>query len=131
MKHLFPLALIVTALAMAPSRAAESGGNIAAPGLPGSGLAQHDFLYAGESKQRRAFIVRKGQVVWSYDDPEGRGEISDAILLSNGNLLIAHQFAVKLIAPDKRVLWNLDAAKGTEIHTAMPIGADHVLYVQN
>jgi outer membrane protein assembly factor BamB len=99
--------------------------------LPGRGLAQHDFLYAGESKQRRAFIIRKGQVVWSYDDPTGHGEISDAVLLSNGNLLLAHQFAVKLISPEKKVLWNLDAPKGTEIHTAMPIGSEHVLYVQN
>jgi hypothetical protein len=99
--------------------------------LPGKGLAQHDFLYAGESKNRRAFIVRNGKVVWSYDDPAGRGEISDAVLLSNGSLLIAHQFAVKLISPEKKVLWNLDAPKGTEIHTAMPIGTEHVLYVQN
>jgi hypothetical protein len=99
--------------------------------LPGNGLAEHDFLYAGESKQRRAFIVRSGRVVWSYDDPDGRGEVSDAVLLSNGNLLLAHQFAVKLISPEKKVLWNLDAPKGTEIHTAMPIGAEHVLYVQN
>ena len=60
--------------------------------LPGKGLAQHDFLYAGEAKNRRVFIVRNGQVVWTYDDPTGRGEISDAVLLSNGNLLIAHQF---------------------------------------
>ncbi len=99
--------------------------------LPGKGLAQHDFLYAGEGKNRRAFIVRKGQVVWSYEDPEGKGEISDAILLSNGNLLIAHQYAVKLISPEKKILWNLDAPKGAEIHTAMPIGLEHVLYVQN
>lgn len=99
--------------------------------LPGNGLAQHDFMYAGESKNRRAFIVRKGQVVWSYDDPTGKGEISDAMLLSNGNLLLAHQYAVKLISPEKKVLWNFDAPKGTEIHTAMPIGTDHVLYVQN
>src|SRR3954453_20634766 len=93
--------------------AAESAPQV----LPGNGLAQHDFLYAGESKQRRAFIVRKGKVVWSYDDPSGRGEISDAVLLSNGNLLLAHQFAVKLISAEKKVLWNLDAPKGTEIHT--------------
>jgi len=110
--------------------AAENGPSLPEV-LPGKGLAQHDFLYAGESKSRRAFIVRKGKVVWSYDDPEGRGEISDAVLLSNGNLLLAHQFAVKLISPEKKVLWNLDAPKGTEIHTAMPIGTEHVLYVQN
>jgi len=111
------------------SRAAE--GPAAPQVLPGKGLVQHDFLYAGESKNRRAFIVRKGRVVWSYDDPTGRGEISDAVLLSNGNLLLAHQYAVKLISPEKKVLWNLDAPKGTEIHTAVPIGTERVLYVQN
>lgn len=101
------------------------------PELPGKGLAQHDFLYAGEAKTRRAYIVRKRHVVWTYDDPTGRGEISDAVLLSNGNLLLAHQYAIKLISPQTNVLWNLDAPKGTEIHTAVPIGRDFVLYVQN
>jgi hypothetical protein len=124
------LALSVTQYTLVQSHAAENSATTA-QALPGNGLAQHDFLYAGESKQRRAFIVRKGRVVWSYDDPAGRGEISDAVLLSNGNLLLAHQFAVKLISPEKKVLWNLDAPKGTEIHTAMPIGVEHVLYVQN
>ena len=99
--------------------------------LPGNGLAQHDFLFSGEAKDRRVFIVRKGEIVWTYDDPAGKGEISDAILLSNGNVLIAHQYAVKLIAPDKKVLWNFDAPKGTEIHTAQMIGNEHVLFIQN
>jgi len=116
--------------AAAPTNAVSVDGASASV-LPGKGLAEHDFLYAGESKKRRAFIIRKGQVVWSYDDPAGRGEISDAVLLSNGNLLLAHQYAVKLISPEKMVLWNLEAPPGTEIHTAMPIGHDHVLYVQN
>jgi outer membrane protein assembly factor BamB len=134
MKHsmilFLSLALHFTTLAALQSRAADSPAGTSQL-LPGNGLAQHDFLYAGESKNRRAFIVRKGKVVWSYDDPTGRGEISDAVLLSNGNLLLAHQFAVQLISPEKKVLWNLDAPKGTEIHTAVPIGHDHVLYVQN
>src|SRR5580765_6257397 len=120
---LFPLASFQSRAADAAAAAPEV--------LPGNGLAQHDFLYAGESKNRRAFIVRKGKVVWSYDNPAGRGEISDAVLLSNGNLLLAHQYAVKLVSPEKKVLWSLDAPKGTEIHTAMPIGTEHVLYVQN
>jgi hypothetical protein len=124
------LLLSFNPIAAIRSRAAESSA-APVPELPGKGLAQHDFLYAGESKNRRAFIIRKGQVVWSYDDPAGRGEISDAVLLSNGNLLLAHQFAVKMISPEKKVIWNLDAPKGTEIHTAMPIGQNHVLYVQN
>ena len=54
--------------------------------------AQHDFFYAGEQKQQKMFIVRKGQVVWSFTDPQGRGEISDAVLMSNGNILFAHQY---------------------------------------
>ncbi len=123
--------LVLAALSPGPSRGEELSKIPAALVLPGNGLAQHDFLYAGEAKQRRVFIVRKGKVVWSYDDPEGKGEISDATLLSNGTLLIAHQFAVKAISPDKKVIWNLNADQGTEIHTAMPIGTNHVLYVQN
>lgn len=99
--------------------------------LPGKGLAEHDFLYAGEAKDRRAYIIKKGAIVWTYDNPQGKGEISDAVLLSNGNLLLAHQFAVKLVSPEKKVLWNLDAPAGTEIHTAQPIGKDHVVFVQN
>ena len=99
--------------------------------LPGKGLAQHDFLYAGESRNRQVFIVRNGKVVWFYDDTAGKGEVSDAVLLSNGNVLIAHQFAINLISPEKKILWNYDAPSGTEIHTAMPIGNNHVLFVQN
>jgi outer membrane protein assembly factor BamB len=99
--------------------------------LPGRGLAEHDFFYAGEARDRKMYIVRNGQVVWSYDDPNGKGEISDAVLLSNGSILLAHQFAVKLISQDKKVIWNYDVPKGSEVHTAMPIGKEHVLYIQN
>ncbi len=120
-----------TILAVPRAKAAEPAVITPTAALPGNGLAQHDFMYAGESKERRVFIVRKGQVVWSYDDPAGKGEVSDAVLLSNGNLLLAHQFAVKLIAPEKKILWSVEAPKGNEIHTAMPIGTGHVLYVQN
>ncbi len=99
--------------------------------LPGNGLAQHDFFYAGEQKQHHMFIVKKGQVAWSYIDDASKGEISDAVLLSNGNILFAHQFGVTLIAPDKKVLWNYDAPAGAEVHTAQPIGTRHVLFIQN
>jgi hypothetical protein len=99
--------------------------------LPGKGLAEHDFMYAGESHDRRIFIVRHGEVVWNYDDPAGKGEISDAVMLSNGNILFAHQFGVTEITPDKKVVWNYDPPAGHEVHTAMPIGRDRVLYIQN
>lgn len=99
--------------------------------LPGRGLAQHDFLYAGESHDRKIFIVRHGRIVWSYEDPAGKGEISDAVILSNGNVLFAHQFGVTEITPEKTVVWNYDAPSGHEVHTAVPIGKERVLYIQN
>jgi outer membrane protein assembly factor BamB len=99
--------------------------------LPGKGLAQHDFVYSGESHGRRIFIVRGGKVVWSYDDPAGKGEISDMVMLSNGNILFAHQFGLTEIAPDKSLVWNYVPPQGHEVHTAVPIGMDHVLYIEN
>jgi hypothetical protein len=99
--------------------------------LPGNGLAQHDFFYAGEQNRHDMFIVKKGKIAWSYSDTTSKGEISDAVLLSNGNILFAHQFGVTLITPDKKVLWNYDAPAGTEIHTAQPIGTKHVVFIQN
>jgi hypothetical protein len=98
--------------------------------LPGKGLAEHDFFYAGEAKQERMFIVRKGEITWSYTH-SGKGEISDAVLLPNGNVLFAHQFGITEINRDKQVIWNLDAPTNTEIHTAQPYGTASVGYIQN
>jgi outer membrane protein assembly factor BamB len=123
------------ACAVTPARGQEAKSPAAKPSfpsiLPGKGLAQHDFFYAGEAKTEDMYIVRKGKIAWEFHDPAGKGEISDAVLLSNGNVLFAHQFGVKLIDRDKKTLWNYDAPPGTEIHTAQPIGKNLVLYVQN
>lgn len=94
-------------------------------------LSRHDFFYAGESKQMRMFIVRGGEVTWSYYNHSDKGEISDAVLMTDGNILIAHQFGIGEVKPDKSFLWHYDAPKGTEIHTIQPIGNDYVLFVQN
>jgi uncharacterized protein (DUF362 family) len=102
----------------------------AAAALPGQGLSQHSFFYAGESKRERMYIVREGKIAWSYEHP-GKGEISDAVLLSNGDVLFAHQFGVTEVNPDKKVVWNFDAPPKTEIHTAQPIGADRVVFIEN
>ena len=98
--------------------------------LPGKGLAQHDFLYAGEGHEERMFIVRGGQVVWSYTHPS-RGEISEAVLEPNGHILFAHQFGITEVTPDKTVVWNFDAPPDTEIHTAKPIGTNSVMFIEN
>jgi outer membrane protein assembly factor BamB len=124
----------VFALAISGVLHAQMTGSPAPPSpaqLPGKGLAQHDFLYAGESHDRRIFLVRRGKIVWSYDDPAGKGEISDAVMLSNGNILFAHQYGVTEITPEKKVVWNYDAPAGHEVHTAVPIGNDRVLFLQN
>jgi hypothetical protein len=99
--------------------------------LPGRGLAQHDFFYAGEAKTQDMYIVRGGRVAWELHDRTTKGEISDAILLANGNVLFAHQYGVRLIDADKKVLWHYDAPPNTEVHTAQPIGKERVLFVQN
>jgi hypothetical protein len=99
--------------------------------LPGKGLSQFDFFYAGEAKERNMYIIRKGRIVWAYNDTIGKGEISDAVLMKNGNILFAHQFGITLISPDKKVLWDYKTPKGCETHTAQPIGNDHVVFVQN
>jgi len=98
--------------------------------IPGNGLNEHDFLYAGEGGPETMFIVKGGSVVWTYTHP-AKGEISDAVMLSNGNILFAHQFGITLIDQQKNVLWNYDVPDGNEVHTAVPIGTDHVLFVQN
>ena len=108
--------------------------------LPGKGLAQHPFLYAGEWDHRfpdqTMFVVRDGKVVWTYTiklkDPAGQiQEFSDATLLSNGNVVFARKTGAALISPDKKVLWNYDAPPGFEVHVAQPIGLNRVMLVQN
>jgi hypothetical protein len=98
--------------------------------LPGNGLAQYDFFYAGEAKVERMFIVRDGKIVWDYTHP-AQGEISDATLLPNGNVLFAHQHGVTEITADKKVVWNYDGPPNTEIHTAQPFGTNSVWLIQN
>jgi hypothetical protein len=123
------LAVSIGVHAQGPNGAATAPASPAQ--LPGKGLAQHDFIYSGESHDRKIFIVRGGKIVWSYDDPAGKGEISDMVMLSNGNILFAHQFGVTEITPEKKVIWNYDAPEGHEIHTAIPIGKDRVLFIQH
>ena len=94
-------------------------------------LSRHNFLYAGESKKQRIFIVKDGKVDWTWYNPNGRGEISDAILLNNGHVLVAHQYGICEVTPEGETSWSYAAPEGTEIHTIQPIGRKHVLFVQN
>lgn len=98
-------------------------------GLPGRGLAEHPMLYAGEGYNVLQ-LVNVGRVVWTYQSGPG-GEIDDVWLLTNGNVIYTKQSFVEELTPAKQVVWHYDAPKGTEIHSAQPIGLGKVLIVQN
>ncbi|MDQ8202239.1 hypothetical protein [Pelagicoccus sp. SDUM812003] len=106
----------------------------------GSGIGGKSFLYAGQWDYRKEmqtlFVVRKGQIDWTYQIPlkDGDGniqEFSDASLLANGNVLIAYMQGARLIGPDKRTIWEYEAPEGFEIHVAQPVGSDRALIVRN
>ncbi|MDR3653387.1 MAG: hypothetical protein P4L34_10525 [Paludibacter sp.] len=109
---------------------AQNAKPFAPAALPGNALSHFDFFYAGEAKQENMYIVRNGKIVWSYTHPTS-GEISDAVMLSNGNILFAHQHGITEVTQNKKVVWNYDAPEGTEIHTGQPIGKKYVIFVQN
>ena len=103
--------------------------------LPGKGLAQHDFILMGvrsSSDGKGIRMVKGGQVVWSYVDPEVKGAYYDATLLPNGNLLLAHGRGVRLITPDKKVLWKYEVDPNEhEIDGAEMVGTDRVVFLSN
>jgi hypothetical protein len=106
-----------------------------ADATPGKGLAQHPLLYCGEWQnrsisQQAIYIVRDGKIDWSYTNPL-RGELGDCSMLSNGNVIFSRQFGASEVTPEKKIVWNYDAPRKTEIHTTYPIRLDRVLIMQN
>lgn len=119
--------------------------------LPGRGLAQHDFLYSGEWDTRKdqctMFLVRGGKVVWTYqiprkDETNGQeSEYSDMHRLSNGDIVFAYKTGWRKIDATGKTLYDYKCPSiGTnadgktiwaECHSAQPIGADKVLFMQN
>ena len=109
--------------------------------LPGKGLNQHPFLYAGEWDMRHPegqsmFLVRGGKVVWKYSIPMHTlsgaiQEFDDATQLSNGNIVFACMSGAGIISPDKNIIWEFKCPEGTETHSCQPIGKDNVLLVVN
>lgn len=104
------------------------------------GLQKHSFLLTGEWDHRKPdqtlFVVRGGEIVWTYSIPikDADGilqELGDATLLSNGNILFCRKVGASEITPDKKIVWDIVAPKGTEIHSVQPLGLDRVLVMQN
>jgi hypothetical protein len=111
------------------------------PELPGNGLAQHPFLYAGEWDTRHPeaqsmFLVRDGKIVWQYSIPMkaergGIQEFDDATLLPDGNVLFSRMSGAGIVSPDKKLVWDYRAPVGTEVHSAQYLGNDRVLIMRN
>lgn len=109
--------------------------------LPGKGLKQHDFVYAGEWDMRKPkaqsmFVVRSGKVVWQYSIPQFTAtghvqEFDDCTMLSNGNIVYACMSGAGIITPEKNIIWQYLCPEGTETHSCQPIGKDSVLMVLN
>ncbi len=108
--------------------------------LPGKGLAQHDFLYAGGWDTRKdtqtVFRIVGGKVVWTWSIPikdrNGQlSEFSDIHQLSNGNVLYACKTGAAEVTQDRKIVWSYECPTGTECHSAQPIGLDKVFLCQN
>ena len=117
-----------------------AAGAPAAASLPGRGLAQHDFLYAGEWDTRKPlqsmFLVRGGQVVWQYTTPlhtpsGGIQEFDDATLLPDGNIVFSRMSGAGIVNPAHQLVWEYPAPPGTEIHSAQSLGGSRVLIMRN
>jgi hypothetical protein len=77
-----------------------------------------------------AYVVNHGRVVWRYVFPRG-GEIDDAWVLSNGNVIATTSGHCYEVTPEKKVVWKYDAPSGTQIHSLQPVGLEQVAVVEN
>jgi hypothetical protein len=103
--------------------------------LPGNGLKEHDFFVSGVKSSRDGkgiVMVKNGAVVWNFFDPSIRGNYYDGTMLPNGNLLLGHARGVKVITPDKKIVWTYDVKpEEHEIDGVQPVGADRVVFLRN
>jgi hypothetical protein len=58
-------------------------------------------------------------------------ELGDATMRANGNIVFCRKTGASEITPAKKLVWDMAAPKGTEIHSVQAIGADRVLVTQN
>jgi hypothetical protein len=103
--------------------------------LPGQGINQYNFLYAGEWQNsamtnQTMYIVKDGKIAWSYVMPQ-EGEYGDATMLSNGNIVFSRKSGASEITRNKKIVWNYDAPPNSEIHSCQPLGLDKVFIMLN
>jgi hypothetical protein len=110
-----------------PARAAPA--NSITINWPGKGLAQHPFLYYGEGNNV-LYVINDGRVIWKYALPPG-GEIDDAWMLSNGDIICTKMDMCYEITPRKKIVWAYRCPTNTQIHALQPFGPNRVMIVQN
>jgi hypothetical protein len=103
--------------------------NSVAVNWPGKGLAQHPFLYYGEGNNV-LYVVNDGRVIWKYALPPG-GEIDDAWVRANGNIVCTKMTMCYEITPQKKIVWAYRCPTNTQIHAIQPFGQSRVMVVQN
>jgi hypothetical protein len=113
--------------------------------LPGKGLAEHDFLYAGEEDTRRPvvkiFLIKEGKVIWSYPMPRVNTNgvntsFTDIHMLSNGDIVFAYTAGWRKIDKEGKTIYDFRCPQTlsnawTECRSAQPIGMDKVLFMLN
>ena len=99
------------------------------PSLPGGGLARYDMLYIGEGCNR-IFLVKDGEVAWTYDTGAG-WELDDIWMLTNGNILFSRMYWAAEITPDKQLVWYYKCPENTEMHAIQPLDGDRIAYILN
>lgn len=137
------VALAAAALAAAPLARPQPGGPASPPyapaALPGRGLGQHPFFYAGESGPANPaptlYVIRGGRAAWSYTipprDAAGQAQrIGDATLLSSGNVIFACGTGAALVSPGRQVLWSYQAPKGSEVNVIQPLGLGRAMLIE-
>ena len=83
--------------------------------LPGKGLLEHPFMYAGEwsfpKDVQTLSIIREGKTVWSYTIPSKEGgeisEFSDATLLSDGSVVFSRKTGARKVTAEKKTAVKL------------------------
>jgi hypothetical protein len=100
------------------------------------GLSRHPFLYAGEYQgklmsNQKMYIVRGGQIVWTFNLAAGSSELDDAWLCSNGTICYSRKIGASgMTMTDQKQTWTFSNTS-VDLHTCQPLGLDRVLLMAN
>jgi hypothetical protein len=115
---------------------AGSQGGIVVKLLQDHGRSRHPFLYAGEYQgmkmaNQKMYIVRGGQIAWTFNLVAGSEELDDAWLLSNGTIDYSRKTGASgMTMATQAQTWNF-ANTSVDMHTCQPLGLDRVLLMAN